>query len=114
MNYATNSGATWQDTVETRNLSGLVTNRRTTIAGLPYVESAWTYDKLGRVTDQKVNKGTTQVARQQLTYFGNDDPKTLITSFGLTAKPTQTFGYDYQHQLKTITGNASYFGATYA
>ena len=114
VSISTNSGSTWQDTIESRNVAGLVTNRKTTITGLPFVESAWTYDKLGRVLDQKVNKGTTQLARQQLTYFGNDDPKTLITSFGTTAKPTQTFGYDFQHQLKTIIGNATYFGATYA
>lgn len=114
LSISTNSGSTWQDTIENRNVAGLVTSRKTTISGLPYVESVWTYDKLGRVTDQKVNKGTTQVARQQLAYFGNDDPKTLTTSFGTTAKPVQTFGYDFQHQLKTITGNANYFGATYA
>jgi hypothetical protein len=67
--------------VQTRNVAGLVTKRRTDTTGaMPFVESNWTYDALGRVASQVVQKGPgpTQIVRQDLTYFGNDDPKTLI------------------------------------
>ncbi|MFN0247592.1 MAG: hypothetical protein ACKV2T_11965, partial [Kofleriaceae bacterium] len=61
--------------VQTRNVAGLVKKRRTDLTGaMTFIESNWTYDKLGRVTDQQVLRNTspTQVARQTLTYFGND------------------------------------------
>jgi len=66
--------------IQTRNVAGQVTKRRTDSTGaMTFVESNWTYDKLGRVTDQVVQKGPgpTQVVRQELAYFGNDDVKTL-------------------------------------
>ena len=114
-------GISWQPSIiETRNVAGLVTKRRvdypaTPTPPMPYAESVWTYDLLGRVTDQKVNKGpgTVQVARQALVYFVNDDPTSLTTYFGTTAKQ-QTFTYDNRHQLKTVVSSPStYFGATY-
>ena len=81
---------------QTRNVAGLVTKRRTDLTGpMTFVESNWTYDKLGRVTDQVVqrNIALAQVARQALTYFGNDDVKTLQHFLG-TASRTFTHSYD--------------------
>src|SRR5204863_5982594 len=42
--------------VQTRNVAGLVTKRRTDQSGqaMTYVESNWTYDRLGRVTQQQI------------------------------------------------------------
>jgi RHS repeat-associated protein len=111
-------GATWpnQPTVHTRNVAGLVTKRRTDVVGGPisFVESNWTYDSLGRVTDQTIQKsGPTPVARQMLTYFGNDDVKTLQHFLGVTSR-TFTYGYDLRHQITGVSTNTStYFGATY-
>lgn len=102
--------------VQTRNVAGLVLNRRSATTGTGYVESNWAYDKLGRVQSQTVRKGPTlsQVAKQVLTYFGNDDPKTLQHVLGTAAK-TFTYGYDQRHQLTTVaTDVSSYFGATFA
>ncbi|MBA3802928.1 MAG: hypothetical protein H0X22_08485, partial [Acidimicrobiia bacterium] len=43
--------------VQTRNVAGLVTKRKSTTTGaMTFVESNWTYDKLGRVTSQVVQK----------------------------------------------------------
>lgn len=102
--------------IQTRNVAGLVTQRRTNTTGaMTFVESNWTYDMLGRVTDQIVQQGPgpTQVARQTLTYFGNDDPKRLQQYLGATSRAF-TYGYDLRHQLKGVTTNtSSYFGATY-
>ncbi len=105
-------------TVQTRNVAGLVTNRRSNVPSGPmsYVESNWTYDELGRVTDQLVQRSIspTQVARQTLTYFGNDDVHTLAHAMQGTSDRTFTYGYDLRHQLLSATeGNASYFDADY-
>ncbi len=101
---------------QTRNVAGLVTKRRTNLTGpLTFVESNWTYDKLGRVTNQDVlrNIAPAQVAKQTLTYFGNDDVKTLQHFLG-TASRTFTHTFDLRHQLTGVTTNTtSYFGATY-
>lgn len=108
--------------LQTRNVAGLVTNRRTTITGAPtspmtFVESNWTYDKLGRVSSQIVQKGPgpTLVAEQALTYFGNDDPKTLDQYLGASHKQF-SYGYDYRHQLTSAveTTTSGYFSGTYA
>ena len=102
--------------VQTRNVAGLVTKRRTNTTGaMPFVESNWTYDTLGRVTSQVVQKGpgATQVVRQDLSYFGNDDPKTLTHYLGTTPKQFQ-FGYDLRHQLTSATAAAGYFTANYS
>jgi RHS repeat-associated protein len=109
--------------VQTRNVAGLVKKRRTDLTGaMTHIESNWSYDKLGRVADQQVlrklaaDPTTSQVARQTLTYFGNDDVKTLQHQlFGLTSR-TFTYGYDRRHQITsttTNTTNSSYFRATY-
>ena len=81
--------------VQTRNVAGLVTKRKTTTTGaMTFIESNWTYDKLGRVVSQVVQKGPgpVQVARQDLTYLGNDDPSTLAHSIGASSKQFQ-FGF---------------------
>jgi RHS repeat-associated protein len=107
--------------VQTRNVAGLVTNRKTTITGNPtspmtFVESNWTYDKLGRVASQVVQKGPgpTLVAEQALAYFGNDDPKTLDQYLGSSHKQF-SYGYDYRHQLKSAdeTTTSGYFSGSY-
>ena len=110
-------GATYQDVaVQTRNVAGLVINRRSTVAApTSYVESNWTYDKLGRVTNQTIQKASTptQIVRQQLSYFGNDDVKTLQHDLGATSR-LFTHSFDLRHQLTGVTTNtSSYFGATY-
>ncbi|HWU91506.1 MAG TPA: toxin TcdB middle/N-terminal domain-containing protein, partial [Kofleriaceae bacterium] len=103
--------------VQRRNVAGLVTRRRTEIAGgpMPFVESLWTYDPLGRITRQLVRKGPvpTQIVRQDLTYFGNDDPRTLTHSLGTTSQRLD-FGFDLRHQLaKVVSTTAGYFSASY-
>ena len=116
-NQTNGGGATYQDVaVQTRNVAGLVTSRRSTVAApTTYVESTWTYDKLGRVINQTVQKASspTQIVRQQLTYFGNDDVKTLTHHLGATNR-LFTYGLDLRHQLTGVTTNTTtYFGATY-
>ena len=103
--------------VQERNVAGLVTKRRTNTTGpMTFVESNWTYDTLGRVASQVVRKGpgSTQVARQDLTYFGNDDPKTLTHALG-TASQQLAFTYDRRHQLTGVASTtAGYFTGSYA
>ncbi|HUQ01613.1 MAG TPA: toxin TcdB middle/N-terminal domain-containing protein [Kofleriaceae bacterium] len=114
-----NTSATVQTVAEqTRNVAGLVMKRRTNVnTAMGYVESNWTYDQLGRVVDQTIQKGPSAmtVAKQTLTYYGSDDPKTLTdVNFGGSSK-TFTYTYDYRHQLKGVTTNtSSYFAGTYA
>jgi RHS repeat-associated protein len=111
-------GVTWPNapTVQTRNVAGLVTKRRTDVTGSPmtFVESNWTYDSIGRVKDQTVGKsGTGRVAEQTLAYYGNDDVKDLNNCLGAKC---QEFGYnfDLRHQLTTVLSKtAGYFAATY-
>jgi len=105
--------------VQTRNVAGLVTKRRSNVAtAMGFIESNWTYDPLGRVTSQVVQKGSApaQVVRQDLTYFGNDDPKTLDHWLGATNHKHYNFGYDLRHQLTGVTETAANgaFGATYS
>jgi RHS repeat-associated protein len=100
---------------QTRNVAGLVTKRRTDTTGaMTFAESNWTYDKLGRVSDQVVQKsGPTQIARQALTYWGNDDVKSLQHYLG-TASRTFNYSFDLRHQLAGVTtSTSSYFGASY-
>jgi RHS repeat-associated protein len=108
--------------VQTRNVAGLVMKRKTTITGSPtspmtFVESNWTYDKLGRVASQVVQKGPgpTLVAEQALTYFGNDDPKTLDQYLGSSHKQF-SYDYDYRHQLTSAdeTTTSGSFSGTYS
>jgi RHS repeat-associated protein len=75
-----------------------------------------TYDQLGRVTRQRVRKGLhgqVSVAAQELTYFGNDDPSTLVHTLGTSAKTFQ-FGYDHRHQIVSANATTSgYFTSSY-
>jgi hypothetical protein len=84
---------------------------------MTFVESKWTYDKLGRVTDQVVQKGPgpTQVARQALRYFGNDDPKSLDHYLGTSNHKHFNYGFDWRHQLTSVAETAlpNAFAATY-
>ncbi|MGE0400908.1 MAG: toxin TcdB middle/N-terminal domain-containing protein [Kofleriaceae bacterium] len=100
--------------VQSRNVAGLVTNRHTDTGPSAFVESNWTYDKLGRVTDQTIRKtGAVQVARQRLAYFGNDDVKTLVHYLGTTAS-SFSFSYDLRHQIAGVSSKPTgYFNATY-
>lgn len=102
--------------MQTRNVAGLVTKRRTDTTGaMTFVESNWTYDTLGRVKSQVVQTGPgpTQVVRQELAYFGNDNPKTLTHYLGTNAKVFD-FTYDRRHQLKSVSSTTpGYFDATY-
>jgi RHS repeat-associated protein len=83
---------------------------------MTFVESNWTYDKLGRVADQVVQKGPgpVQVVRQDPAYFGNDDPKSLTHYLGTTAKQF-LYSFDLRHQVTGVTtyGAPGYFDATY-
>jgi hypothetical protein len=82
IDYLVTLGVSQTIGVQTRIVAGLVTSRTTALATTNHVARAvWSYD--GRVATQQVRKGlngTTQVARQDLTYFGNDDPSTLTRS----------------------------------
>ena len=106
--------------VQTRNVAGLVTKRHTDVTTGPmtFTESNWTYDQVGRVASQVVQDGPTptQVARQDLAYFGNDDPKTLDQWLGPSNHKRFTYGYDLRHQItsvgETLLPNA--FTAMYA
>ena len=97
-----------------------MTKRHTDVnkSGLTYVESNWTYDALGRVASQVVQKAPapTQVVRQDLAYNGNDDPKSLDHWLGDTNRKHFNYSFDNRHQLvgvaETAAGGA--FGATYA
>ncbi len=103
--------------VQTRNVAGLVTKRHTdtTAGAMTFVESNWVYDKLGRVTSQIVQKGPgpTQVVRQDLAYFGNDDPKSLDHYLGTTQRHFN-YGYDLRHQILSAQATTTgYFTGTY-
>ena len=116
---ATSTQQPWWLVLDTRNVAGLVTKQAPTGsygAASTAIESDWTYDKLGRVTSQKVlqNGGTTTVARQDLAYFGNDDPRQLDQYLGTNHKTFQ-YTFDYRHQITgaSETTTAGYFNATY-
>jgi YD repeat-containing protein len=103
--------------VQTRNVAGLVTGRKTDLNGpMTFIESNWTYDKIGRVASQVVQKqpGPTQVVRQDLAYFGNGDPKTIDHHLG-ASKKTFEYGFDLRHQLTSTseTTTPGYFSAKY-
>lgn len=83
---------------QTRNVAGLVTQRRTNTGSSAYVQSQWTYDRLGRVAEQQVTSHKGEVATQELTYFGNDDVATMKHVLGVSERHF-TFAYDHRHQL---------------
>ncbi len=103
----------------------LVTKRRTdqvaATGPMPWIESNWAYDTLGRVTSQTVQKGANvggapeQVAQQVLAYLGNDDPASLVHTMGAGGAnantKTFTFGYDWRHQLTSTVASQTARGA---
>jgi len=101
---------------EIRNVAGLVTQQKSTLSGgaMTSIESDWSYDKLGRVTNQTVSSAPNAraIARENLAYAGNDDPLTMDQYLG--ANPTHfAYTYDYRHQLTGVT-TPSNFAGTYA
>jgi RHS repeat-associated protein len=112
---AQETGVWSHSVVNTRNVASLVTKRNSVApGGGGYSESNWTYDKLGRVQSQVVSDGTNQVARQDLTYFGNDNPATLDHWLGPTNHKHFTYTYDVRHQLTNVGESGNAFTATYA
>ena len=98
----------------TRNVAGLVTRQQPTGAAA-VVESDWTYDRLGRVASQAVLVSGTQVARQNLAYFGLDDPTTM-DQYLPTGHRQLSYTYDRRHQISTATettSSGSYFTGSY-
>ncbi len=102
--------------LQTRNVAGLVAERVTTLTGpMTSIGSTWTYDALGRVTDQHIRRTlsgvTSTVARQELAYFGNDDVTTLRHHLGTTNR-LFTYEYDRRHHITRVVPTSN-FGATY-
>jgi RHS repeat-associated protein len=104
---STDRGVTWPNppTIETRNVAGLLTERRTQdlTGSMSAIESDWSYDVLGRVRSQVVRSelGPATIAKQELTYFGNDDPKTMTDYLGASSHQ-YWFQYDKRHQLTNV------------
>ena len=113
--------AVQQVAVQTRNVAGVVTKRRTdqlaAVGAMTFVESNWVYDKLGRPLSQTIARNaagaTVQVAKQQLAYFGNSDPKQLVHTLGVSNTKTFTFSYDPRHQLTGVTTSGAAFTGGY-
>jgi RHS repeat-associated protein len=102
---------------QTRNVAGLVTRRRTNTTGaMTFVESNLTFDKLGRVRSQVVQRGPgpVPVVRQDFTYFGNDDPRSLVHYLGDSSEQLD-FSYDQRHQITgAVSTTPGYFTGAYA
>jgi RHS repeat-associated protein len=101
--------------VQTRNVAGLVTKRRTDTAGaMTFAESNWTYDKLGRISEQVVQTGPgpTQLAQQDVAYFGNDDISQTTQYLGTTSR-LYSYQYDPRHQLEQASDASSAFVVNY-
>ena len=102
-------------------VAGLVTQRAATIAGYAQgwknFQSDFTYDVLTRVASQTVTNASanppTQVAKQQLDYFGSDDPARLRHWMG-TAAYDFTYGYDALHELTSVTEAGNKYSGTFA
>lgn len=101
----------------TRNVDALVTNTRSALTSTNYVESAWSYDKLGRVAKQVVQKDSAHalIAEQDLAYFGTDDPQSLDHWLGASNHKHFAYSYDARHQLTGVSETAfpNAFAATY-
>ena len=106
---------------QTRNVAGLVTQRAATIAGYAQgwksFRSDFTYDALTRVASQTVTNASTtpptQLAKQQLDYFGTDDPARLRHWMG-TAAYDFTYGYDPLHELTSVSEAGNKYSGTFA
>jgi RHS repeat-associated protein len=95
---------------QTRNVAGLVTKRSSTQAHT--IDSNWTYDELGRVKQQRIVRGTAQLARQDLTYFGTDSPKSLDTYLNAIDHKKLDFTYDHRHQILSASVAGGAFSQT--
>jgi RHS repeat-associated protein len=105
-----------------RNVAGLVVTQESSggLPAWPIVSSSWTYDSLGRVAGQHVFNGSvttprTGVAGQDLSYFGNDEPKTL-DQYLPSGHKQFSLSYDLRHQLLSAGENTTsgYFSSTYS
>lgn len=98
-----------------RNVAGLVTERETALATSGWLEyaSTWSYDKLTRVESQTITDSlSSQLARQQLEYFGQDDPSRLEHWMG-SSYYDLGFTYDARHQLINVHEAGDRFDADY-
>lgn len=108
---------------QARNTAGLVTVRHTNFGATGWNESQseWIYDPLTRVKSQQVVQGqnglAVELAKQELDYFGQDDPSRLKHWMRRSATQTSyydmSFGYDQRHQLATVSEAANKFSAYY-
>ncbi|MBK9032960.1 MAG: hypothetical protein IPL61_17085 [Myxococcales bacterium] len=95
----------------TRRQAPLLTPPGTT--GWKNFASDFTYDVLTRVASQTVKNATanSQLAKQQLDYFGSDDPARLRHWMGAAAYDFAS-GYDLLHELTRVSqaSNRKYGG----
>ncbi|HVG87238.1 MAG TPA: toxin TcdB middle/N-terminal domain-containing protein [Vicinamibacterales bacterium] len=100
------SGGVQLVAAQTRNLAGLVTKREARDAAdplAPELATDFTYDKLTRVRSQTVRHlaSFTQLAKQELDYFGQDDPSDLRHWLGAEYYDFD-YRYDSRHQLISV------------
>ncbi len=105
---------------QVRNVAGLVTSRWAypDQASFSSLSSDWSYDVLTRVTSQTVTHhqpfgSPTQLARQDLDYFGQDDPSRLQHWMGGSYYDL-AFDYDDRHQLTAVNEDQQRFTASYS
>ena len=108
--------------VNTLNVAGSVTAQQPSgpyygqpgSGGWPAIATSITRDHLGRVSSELASVSGTQVARQDLAYYGTDDPTTLDQYLGSNHKQF-SFGFDYRHQLLSDveTTTTGYFSGGY-
>jgi RHS repeat-associated protein len=116
---ANHSNRPYSSLIAQRNVSGRVTKRYSQAGQgtITYGEENWSYDSLGRVTSQVINSGSpiVQVARQDVLYFGNDDPSSMDAWLGASDHKHFNFGYDSRHQITSVdeTQLPNAFNATY-
>ncbi len=107
--------------VQVRNVAGLVTRRETHLLtqGWAELSSDWVYDPLTRVVSQTVTAEhgpplpqTVVLAKQQLDYFGQDDPSRLRHWLG-SAYYDFAYEFDRRHQLAGVAEDGGRMDAAY-
>ncbi len=107
--------------VQVRNVAGLVTRRETHLLtqGWAELSSDWVYDPLTRVVSQTVTAEhgpplpqTVVLAKQQLDYFGQDDPSRLRHWLG-SAYYDFAYELDRRHQLAGVAEDGGRMDAAY-
>ncbi len=107
--------------VQVRNVAGLVTRRETHLLTQGWAEhsSDWVYDPLTRVVSQTVTAEhgpplpqTVVLAKQQLDYFGQDDPSRLRHWLG-SAYYDFAYEFDRRHQLAGVAEDGGRMDAAY-